>query len=59
MFHLYCRMNWQKKLTQEGFETLLVHFATVPGLEAKPDFRRYFQEIGEANGNKAYRILNP
>jgi len=48
-----------KKLTQEGFETLLVHFATVPGLEAKPDFRRYFQEIGEANGNKAYRILNP
>jgi hypothetical protein len=48
-----------KKLTHDGFETLLVRSDSVPGLEAKPDFRRYFQEIAGANGHKAYRILNP
>jgi hypothetical protein len=48
-----------KKLTQDGFQTLLVRSDFVPGLEAKPDFRRYFQEIAGANGHKAYRILNP
>ena len=48
-----------KKLTQDSFQTLLVRSDFVPGLEAKPDFRRYFQEIAGANGHKAYRILNP
>lgn len=46
------------KLTTQHFKTLLVHRATVPGLEAKPDFARYFTPFAESNGDKAYKI-NP
>lgn len=48
-----------KQLTNDGFGTLLVRSDAVVGLEAKPDFRRYFQEIAGANGHKAYRIIKP
>ena len=46
-----------EKLTSQHFETLLVHRATVPGLEAKPEFTRYFTPIAESNGDKAYKVI--
>lgn len=44
------------KLRREQFQTLLVHRATVPGLEARSDFFHYFVPLAESDGDKAYTL---
>lgn len=45
-----------EKLSKQGFEILAVNQDSVQGFERQKDFSTYFQEIAQANGDKAYRL---
>ena len=45
-----------QKLVSDKFDILLVHSATVPGLESKEGFVDYFEQTLSVDGHKAYRI---
>ena len=47
-----------KKLRDNNFTVLAVHRNSVNGIEGKPKFHDYFEEIIGSNGDKAYRLLD-
>lgn len=48
-----------RRLSQQGFNTLLVRDNNLAPLVQQSDFTRYFQLLSPGNGAQAYRILSP